>query len=248
MTEPIIEFKNVKKSFDDNVILEDLSFKVYPGETFCIVGGSGTGKSVSLKLLLGLLPIDSGEIFYQGRLISDLSENELNQMRHEFGMVFQGSALFDSLTIHDNVAYPLKEFTDADEEEIDTKVKEMLHVVGLPGVEDLYPADLSGGMRKRIGLARALVGHPKVILYDEPTAGLDPANVNRIDQLIMHLQKKYQVTSILVTHNMTSVFTVADRITLLYDKHAAFQGSLHDFKSSTNSLVSGFIKGEVGDE
>ena len=248
MTDPIIEFKNVSKSFGDKQVIDRISFEVYPGETFCIVGGSGAGKSVTLKLLLGLMPIDEGQVFFKGQPISEFTEHQLNKIRQEFGMVFQGSALFDSLTIYDNIAYPLVERRRYSEDEIDKRVAEMLDVVGLHQVEDLYPADLSGGMRKRVGLARALAAHPQVILYDEPTAGLDPANVNRIDKLILGLQKNYQVTSLLVTHNMPSVFAVADRVVLLYDRKIAFSGTLPEFKNSKDPVVSGFISGKLGSE
>lgn len=245
---PIIEFKDVVKSFDDKLILKGMSFQVFEGETFCVVGGSGTGKSVTLKLLLGLLPVDEGEIFFRGTPISQLSENELNKIRIHFGMVFQGSALFDSLTIFENVAYPLYESEKYSDETIETIVEEKLKLVGLADASDLFPSDLSGGMKKRIGLARALVSSPQVILYDEPTAGLDPANVNRINRLVKKLKDKYSVTSILVTHDMKSVFELADRVALLHDKHVGFVGNLKEFQHSDNELASRFLAGEIGGE
>lgn len=245
---PIIEFKDVHKSFGDKLILDGMSFDVKEGETFVIIGGSGTGKSVSLKLLLGLEPIDSGEIYFRGQNIIDMNEEQLNAIRTEFGMVFQGSALFDSMTIFENIAYPLVEARKYSEEEIEAIVEEKLKIVGLPGVGDLYPADISGGMKKRVGVARAIASDPGVILYDEPTAGLDPANVNRIDQLIQRLQDKFSVTSVLVTHNMDSVYRVADRVALLHDRKIGFIGSLDEFKKTDKDIVRKFVNGELGNE
>lgn len=244
---PIIEFKDVVKTFDDKVILEGLSFKVFQGETFCIIGGSGTGKSVTLKLLLGLIPFDDGEIYFKGEPLSDLTEDQLNKMRQHIGMVFQGSALFDSMTVYENIAYPLEERYDYDEAKLSQIVDEKLDLVRLKEAVDLYPADLSGGMKKRVGVARALATDPDVILYDEPTAGLDPTNVKRVDNLIKRLQKDLRVTSVLVTHHMPSVYEVADRVGLLYQKKMAFCGLLHDFKKSADPIVTGFIQGIIGD-
>lgn len=246
--QPIIEFRHVRKSFEDKVILEDVSFTVFPGDVFCIIGGSGTGKSVTLKLLLGLMPVDSGEILFQGKLITEMTELELNRIRVHFGMVFQGSALFDSMNVFDNVAYPLHEQDELEDEIIEKRVMEKLAVVGLEDAVDLFPADLSGGMKKRIGLARAIATNPQVILYDEPTAGLDPANVKRIDNLIRNLQTKFKVTSILVTHNMESVYHVADRVALLFNKQIEFLGSLEEFKKTDNKLVRQFVSGDLGHE
>lgn len=248
MTQPLIEFKKVAKSFGSNVILEDMTFSVNAGETFCVIGGSGSGKSVSLKLLLGLLPIDSGQIFFKGQDITEFDERELGQIRSHFGMVFQGSALFDSMTVDENVAYPLYELDKYSDDEIKRIVNEKLKLVDLANTGELYPGDLSGGMKKRVGLARALATDPEVILYDEPTAGLDPSNVNRIDELILHLQKNFGVTSILVTHHMPSVYEVANRVGLLYKKRLGFIGTLEEFKNSTNPLVRKFVEGEIGND
>ncbi|MBF0104908.1 MAG: ATP-binding cassette domain-containing protein [Deltaproteobacteria bacterium] len=244
----MIEFKNVVKSFEGKSVIDGMSFSVNQGETFCVIGGSGTGKSVTLKLLLGLLPVDAGEVYFKEQLINDLDELKLNRIRQSFGMVFQGSALFDSMTVFENVAYPLYELNKYNDEEIERIVREKLAVVDLVDTEDLYPADLSGGMRKRIGVARALATDPQVILYDEPTAGLDPANVNRIDHLILNLQKRFAVTSILVTHNMESVYRVADRVALLHNKKIGYVGTLKDFQNTANVLVRQFVDGELGAE
>lgn len=247
MTEALIEFKNVVKGFGDKIIIDGLSFAVYPGETLCIIGGSGTGKSVTLKLLLGLLPIDAGEILYRGKSLEKMTERELNKMRSEVGMVFQGSALFDSLTVYENVAYPLEEKLKYDENEIERLVMEKLQLVGLADAADLYPADISGGMKKRIGLARALATNPHTILYDEPTAGLDPTNVNRIDHLIQHLQKVMGVTSVVVTHHMPSVYLIANRVALLFNKKLVFCDTLDKFKISNNEIVREFVEGRIGE-
>lgn len=244
-TQPIIEFRHVQKSFGNKLVLEDLNFAVYPGETFCILGASGSGKSVTLKLLLGLEPIDGGEIYYRGQKISDLSERELLPIRREFGMVFQGSALFDSLTLLENVAYPLTEVGGELDAAATPIALEKLGIVGLTEAVHLLPADISGGMRKRVGVARALATKPKVMLYDEPTAGLDPANVNRVDELILQLQRTFAVTSILVTHNMESVCRIADRVGLLHRYRLCFIGTREEFTKTTNLVVRRFVKGEV---
>ncbi len=245
---PIIEFKNVSKSFEDKHVLDSVSFQAFEGETFVIIGGSGVGKSVALKLLLRLDPPDSGDILFKGQSILSLDEKEINEIRRHFGMVFQGSALFDSMSVYDNLAYPLLEMRQFSDEEIEQRVLEKLEVVDMADAVDLFPSDLSGGMRRRVGLARALVTNPQVILYDEPTTGLDPANVNRIDLLVLRLQHKYNVTSIVVTHNMESVYRVADRVALLHDRHFVFVGTMQEFKDSDNPLVHQFVRGELGHE
>lgn len=247
MSSPIIEFREVCKSFGDKSILEGLSFSVFEGETLCIIGGSGTGKSVTLKLLLGLIPADQGEIYYKGKAVSEMTEKQMNQMRTEVGMVFQGSALFDSLSVYENVAYPLEERFHMREEEIEQIVFQKLDLVGLRDAAENYPADLSGGMKKRVGLARAIATNPHAILYDEPTAGLDPTNVNRIDHLILHLQDVMNVTSVVVTHHMPSVDVVADRVALLFNKKLAFCGTLDEFKNSQEAVVREFVEGRIGE-
>ena len=245
---PLVEFKNVVKSFGAKLILDGVSFQVSEGETFCLVGGSGTGKSVTLKLLLGLIPIDEGDILFRGQSIVQADEDELNAMRLKMGMLFQGGALFDSMTVFENVAYPLEEQHTLSEDEIQKTVLEKLAVVGLERVEELYPADLSGGMLKRVALARAIVASPKVILYDEPTSGLDPTNLNRIDELIIDLKTRLKVSSIVVTHHMPSVFKIADRVALLANKKIVFMGTVSSFAKATDPLVKEFIEGSVGEE
>lgn len=243
----LIEFKNVSKSFGEKQILNDMNLSVEAGETITIIGGSGTGKSVTLRLLLGLLMPTSGQVFFKGMNVSEMSEEQLISMRSKIGMLFQGAALFDSLTVFENVAYPIREHFKYSEEEIEKRVLEKLNLVGLENVEEMYPSDLSGGMKKRVGLARAIATNPEVILYDEPTTGLDPTNIRRIDHLILELQKVLNVTSIVVTHDMASAFTVSNRIALLYNKKIEFVGKTEEVKQSKNELVKNFIEGKIGE-
>lgn len=243
----IIEFQHVGKSFNGKTVLNDLNLSVREGETITIIGGSGSGKSVTLKLLLGLIATDRGKIFFKGQNIPELDEEELVPIRAKIGMLFQGAALFDSLTVYENIVYPLREHHDYSGAELDRLVAEKLAYVGLKGVEDMYPADLSGGMKKRVGLARAIATNPEVILYDEPTTGLDPANTNRIDELIRHLQAKLKLTSIVVTHDMASAFKVSDRIALLHEKRIEFVGTVDEVRHSQNAVVRNFIEGEIGE-
>jgi phospholipid/cholesterol/gamma-HCH transport system ATP-binding protein len=244
---PFISFQNIDKSFGENQVYKDLNLDIFKGETITIIGGSGTGKSVMLKLLLGVLPSDEGKIFFDGHDVCEMEGKALIQMRKRIGMLFQGAALFDSLTVKENVAYPIREHFDYDEEKISQIVAEKLSVVGLPGIEGMMPADLSGGMKKRVGLARAIATDPEVILYDEPTTGLDPTNTNRIDHLILDLQRRFKVTSIVVTHDMASAFQVSDRLALIYDKKIEYVGSKDQVKNSTNKIVQQFINGQIGE-
>ncbi len=242
----IIEFKKVSKAFGDNKVLEAADVSIFKGETITIIGGSGKGKTVLLKLLLGVLHPDSGHVYFKGQALDSMSERELSKMRSQIGMLFQGAALFDSLTVRENVAYPLREhFRDYSEEKISQIVAEKLKLVGLPGVESMMPADLSGGMKKRVGLARAIATNPDVILYDEPTTGLDPANTKRICMLIKSLQEKLGVTSIVVTHDMQAAFDVTDRLAMIHDRHFGFVGTKDEARSSQDPLVKNFIRGEM---
>ena len=242
---PIIEFKKVSIAFGKNKVIQGLDLSIYPGETITIIGGSGSGKSVTLKLLLGVLYPDSGQIFYEGRDVTLMNEKDLIDMRKEFGVLFQGSALFDSLTVRENIAYPLREHFDYSEQEISRIVAKKLSLVGLPDVEDMMPADLSGGMKKRVGLARAIATDPKVILYDEPTTGLDPTNTQRINRLIVQMQKTLKITSIVVTHDMPSAFQVSDRLALLKEGKICFVGTVEEAKHSTHETVRDFIEGRM---
>lgn len=242
---PIIEFKKVSKSFADNRVLKEASLFIDKGETITIIGGSGMGKSVFLKLLLGVLRPDEGAVFFDGNDVGEMGERRLSKMRRRIGMLFQGSALFDSLTVRENIAYPLREHFNYSEDEINGIVSKKLEMVGLPGVEHMMPADLSGGMKKRVGLARAIATDPDVILYDEPTTGLDPANTKRICNLIREMQRKLHVTSVVVTHDMEAAFSVTDRLAMIYKKHFGFVGTSDEARSSADPIVQNFIRGEM---
>ena len=242
-----ISYKNIVKAFDENVIYQGLSLDIKKGETITIIGGSGTGKSVMLKMLLGLIKPDEGSIIIDGTDLVPLAENELVEVRKSVGMLFQGAALFDSITVGGNVAYGLHQHTDLEEEEIAQKVSACLEMVGLPDIEDMMPADLSGGMKKRVGLARAIAYDPDIILYDEPTTGLDPTNAKRINNLIIELQKILSVTSIVVTHDMDSAFMVSNRMAMLYRGKIAAVGTIDEMNASDNPLVQDFIQGNIGE-
>jgi len=241
----IIEFNKVCKSFGNNQVLDNADLSIEKGETITIIGGSGKGKTVFLKLLLGVLKSNSGKILFNGKDVGEMDERGLVDMRKKIGMLFQGAALFDSLTVADNVAYPIRQHFDYDEFKIREIVKKKLSLVGLPGIEDMMPADLSGGMKKRVGLARAIATDPDVILYDEPTTGLDPANTRRICNLILELQRKLFVTSIVVTHDLESAFRITDRIALIHERRFSFVGSKEDARQSQDPVVKHFIAGEL---
>lgn len=244
--DPIISVRGVKKAFGSKVIYEDCELDVFPGETLTIIGGSGTGKSVLLKMLIGLLKSDAGSIQAFGTEVTKLGEAGLLPIRRRVAMLFQGAALFDSLTVEQNIKYPLREHRWGTEKQMDERVSEVLDMVGMPNVQKLKPAALSGGMRKRVGLARAIAVQPEVILYDEPTTGLDPINVRRINGLILSLQKKLGVTSIVVTHDMDSCFTVTDRIAMLYERRIAFVGTREETEKCDIRYVREFIAGGRG--
>lgn len=242
---PLIEFKKVSMSFGDNRVFDRADLSILKGETITIIGGSGKGKSVFLKLVLGVLKPDSGRVLFGGADLSAMKGRELSKMRSRIGMLFQGAALFDSMTVRENIAYPLREHFKYSEEEISKIVSEKLGLVGLGGIEDMMPADLSGGMKKRVGLARAIATNPDVILYDEPTTGLDPANTKRICNLIRKLQEKLKVTSIVVTHDMEAAFNVTDRIAMIHLHMFGFVGSKEEALKSSDPMVQNFIKGEM---
>lgn len=242
-----IHFENIYKSFGPKKIFEGLTLDVQKGETLCIIGGSGSGKSVLLKIFLRLLPLDSGKIIFDGEDVLTMNSAQLIKMRKRIAMLFQGAALFDSLSVKDNVAYPLREHSSYTEKEIDEIVNEKLEDVGLPGIGKMMPADLSGGMRKRVGLARAIASNPELILYDEPTTGLDPTNSRRIDDLIIHLKEKYKATSIVVTHDMESVKLVSDRIAFIYEHKLDYVGTLKELEKSDQPVVKDFMAGTLKD-
>ena len=237
----MIELKQVDKSFGDKQVLKNVSLRVEDGETMALIGGSGSGKSTMLRLMIGLDRPTAGEIWIDGTEITQLSEEELDEVRLSMGMVFQYSALFDSMTVRDNVAFGLREHTDYDEEEIQEIVREKLSLVGLPGSEDMMPGELSGGMKKRVGLARALAFGPSIIFYDEPDSGLDPVMTRKIDDLIIETQKKLGVTSIVVTHDMESACLVANRIAMLYQGEIIALEKTEDFRRLKDQRVLDFL-------
>ncbi len=240
-----IHIQHLRKAFKQKVLYEDLNLDVKRGEIITIMGGSGSGKSVLLKIILGLVEPTSGGVHFYDQSVQDMDPPSLRDLRRRIGMVFQGSALFDSVNVYENIAYPIREHFDYPEEKIAGIVAEKLRLVGLPGIEEMMPEKLSGGMRKRVGLARAIAIDPELILYDEPTAGLDPSNTARINRLILSLQERLQVTSILVTHDMDSAFSVSDRVAILLDGQIAFLGSPDEAKTSGNRAVHDFIYGKL---
>ena len=213
----MIEVAHIEKSFGTQTVLRDISFSVGDGESVAIIGRSGTGKSVLIKHLVGLLHPDAGEVRIDGENLVGLRERELLTVRQKFGMLFQGAALFDSMNVHENVAFPLRRSGVTDEAEIDQRVEEVLNLVELPGVGAKMPSELAGGMQKRVGLARAIVHHPRIILYDEPTTGLDPVVSDSIDQLMMRVRDQYHVTSIVITHDMRCARRIGQRVIYLKD-------------------------------
>lgn len=242
---PLIQFRGVKKRFGSKVVFESLDLEVRRGETLTVLGGSGCGKSVMLKMLIGLLPPDEGSIEFDGADLTTLGRDEFAVVRNRIGMLFQGSALFDSLSVAENVAYGLREHLPGSKhrQEIAERVASVLEMVGLPGTQELMPAELSGGMKKRVALARTIALMPEVLLYDEPTTGLDPPNSARIAELIRELNTKLQVTSIVVTHDMQTAFTVSDRMALLRDGRVALHGPPSVFQRSSDPFVHSFITG-----
>lgn len=237
-----IEFREVHKAYGKKQVLRGANLQIYRGEVMVILGGSGTGKSVTIRHMLGLEIPDSGRVLVEDEDITDFPEEELYPVRMKFGMLFQSGALFDSMTVFENIAYPLREHTELSEEEITAAVKEKLELVSLPNTEKLMPVDLSGGMRKRVGLARSIVLAPKVILYDEPTTGLDPITSHKINEMITDLQAKLNVTSVVVTHDIQSAFSVGDRIAFLNEGVFEWVGSMQDARDSDHPLLREFLK------
>ena len=235
MNDEIIELKDVHKSFGKQKVLNGVNLKVNRGETLSVIGNSGCGKSVLIKHLIGLLQPDSGIIIVNGLDINKISDNELTEVRKKFAMVFQGAALFDSLNVYDNVSFGLRRIKkDMPEDRIKLKVSEVLEMVGMPNIEYKMPSELSGGMKKRVGLARAIAMDPEILLYDEPTTGLDPVMSRVIDDLIIKMQSILNVTSIVITHDMTSVFRMSDRVVMLHKGEIIEGGSpehLHDIEN-----------------
>ncbi len=240
-----ISVKNLEKSFESLKVLEDINLDICRGEIFVIMGGSGSGKSTLLRTMAGSIPPDSGQIFFGNKALHDLGEEEKDVIKRRFGMSFQSAALLDSLTVEENVSLPLQEHTSLTPNVISIIAKMKLNLVGLQGFENYMPSMLSGGMRKRAGLARAIAMDPEIVFYDEPTAGLDPVMCAVIDRLILDLTRKLNLTSIVVTHNMESVFRIADRIAMLYRGKLLEVGTKQEIKNSKNEIVQQFIKGKI---
>lgn len=238
----MIKIEKIKKSFNDKIVLENINLEIQTGESLAIIGSSGCGKSVLLKNIVGLLKPDEGRIFIDGIDITNLSQKKLYSIRQKFGFLFQGAALFDSITVEENIALPLIEnnykYTT---KEIKKLVAEKLDLVKLPGIEKQKPSELSGGMKKRVGLARALITNPKYIFYDEPTTGLDPITSDAIDDLIANLNEQLKVTSIVVTHDMLSVKKISKRVVMLYNGNVHFDGSFDDLLNSEDKIIKKFI-------
>jgi len=241
--EAVISLRGVSKSFDNRKIIDNVSLDVYAGETFVIMGCSGSGKSTLLRLMIGTIKPDKGNIFLKGKDISLMDVEELDEIRKYFGMLFQYSALLDSLTVEENVALPLREHTSLDENIIKIIVKMKLSLVGLRGFESYYPSKISGGMRKRVGLARAIALDPAIVFYDEPTSGLDPVVGGVIDKLIKDLSKKLLITSVVVTHDMQSVFRISDRVAMVHKGRIVEIGTPQQIRDSDNAYIKQFIDG-----
>ncbi len=245
--EPFVRFVHVEKAFGQKLIYADLTLDVLRGETITVMGASGSGKSVMLKMLIGLLRPDAGEILIDGRDVGKMNETELTEVRRRIAYLFQGAALFDSLSVGENVAYGLREqfWNTMTNEEILQRVERSLELVGLPGIQAMRPSDLSGGMKKRVGLARTLALQPEVILYDEPTTGLDPVNTARINHLIRGIQRALEVTSVVVTHDMGTAFSVSDRLAMIGKGRVLLAGTKDDFRHTANTSVRDFIEGRA---
>lgn len=246
--EVFLKVENIKKQFNEKSIHNGVSFELLKGESLGLFGGSGTGKSVLLRSLIGLEYIDDGKIFFKNKRIDNLTnEKSINKMRTQISYSFQSGALFDSLSILDNIAFPLHEHTDLSYEEIKSKVSEILNLIELPNIENLMPSDLSGGMKKRVGMARSIIMSPDIILYDEPTAGLDPANTLKVIQFMIKLKERGQ-SSIFVTHDIPSAMLFCDRIIILKEGKIVFNDTSEEFKKSENIEVKKFIKLEIEGE
>ncbi len=243
MSEKMLQLVNVNKSFNGKAILRQVNLTVPEGETLALIGGSGSGKSTLLRLMIGLIRPDSGEIWVAGRNIAALSEQEMDEVRLKMGMVFQYSALFDSMTVGENVAFGLREHGDYEEERIAEIVRENLAMVGLPEAAELMPGELSGGMKKRVSLARALAFGPSIIFYDEPDSGLDPVMTEKIDELILETQRRLHVTSVVVTHDMESACLVADRIAMLYEGELIAVEPVDRFRRLGDPRIRAFLRG-----
>ena len=239
----MIQVLDVSKQFGEQRVLDGVTLHVPRGQILVIIGGSGTGKTVLLKHLIGLLRPDAGHIFVEGVDICHLRSWELKEVRKKFGMLFQGGALFDSLTVAENVAFPMREHTRLKEKDLMARVRKRLADVGLHGIEDKYPSELSGGMRKRVGLARALALEPEIVLFDEPTTGLDPIMSDVINELILTTQRRLGITFFIISHDMQGALKIADRIAMLHSGHIIEEGTPEEIRASRNSIVQQFLSG-----
>jgi phospholipid/cholesterol/gamma-HCH transport system ATP-binding protein len=243
--QPIVQLVDLTYAIGDHLILDHVSLDFYEGEIFSVLGLSGTGKTTLLRLIFGLIKPISGSILVLGQDITQMPEDELNHIREKMGLVFQYGALFDSMNVRANVGFRLYEHTDLPEDDIRELVAEKLQLVGMPGTEELFPAELSGGMQKRVGIARALVGDPPILLYDEPTSGLDPVIAANIDELIGNLRDKLGVTEIVVSHDVVNALRQSDRLGFLYNGVLRLVGTAQEFRTSTDPVVRQFLEGDT---
>jgi len=245
----VLTVKNLTKRFGSNVVLDNISLIIEKGKTTVVIGPSGCGKTVLVKHLIVLLRPNSGEVYFKDRRIDNLSENELNRIRTHYGFLFQGGALFDSLSVTENIIFPIRQHCKITNwREVEELVKDKLAMVGLDGFQQFYPANLSGGQRKRVALARAIALNPEIILYDEPTTGLDPIRSDVINELILKLQKELGVTTVVVTHDMTSAYKIADRIIMLHNGKIIADGDTDHIRNHPHSVVQQFIEGQVSED
>jgi len=248
-TNGMLEVKNLTKSFGSNVVLDNISMTIEKGKTTVVIGPSGCGKTVLVKHLIVLLRPSSGEVYFKDQRIDNLNENELNRIRTHYGFLFQGGALFDSLSVTENIIFPIRQHCKiTDWREVEELVKAKLAMVGLDGFQQFYPANLSGGQRKRVALARAIALNPEIILYDEPTTGLDPIRSDVINELVRKLQKELGVTSIVVTHDMKSAYKIADRIVMLHNGKIIADGDTDHIRNHPHPVVQQFIEGQVSED
>lgn len=241
----MIKLIDIHKSFGKHKVLKGVHLDIEDGKTTVIIGKSGGGKSVLLKHIIGLLKPDRGNVLVDDVDITQLSDNDLNETRKKFGMLFQEAALFDSMTVGENVAFPLREHTKLHDDEIHDVVSDRLRAVGLTGIEDKMPSELSGGMRKRVGLARALAMQPRIILFDEPTTGLDPVMTEAINQLILETQHQFHLTSVVISHDLGSIFKISDKIAMLYEGEIIEYGTPEEIKASQNPVIIQFLAGSI---
>lgn len=241
----VVEIKNLSKAFGDHVVLDNISLQVEDGENLVVFGRSGTGKSVLLKCMIRLLDADNGRVFIHNKDVIDLSFNELNELRKDIGFLFQGAALYDSMSVKENLEFPLIRHFDFTQKELDEKVNNILHRVQLEEAKNKMPSELSGGMKKRIGLARAVISEPKLMLYDEPTTGLDPITSKEISKLILELQKELKMTSVIVTHDLLCAEIIADRAIMLEKGKIQFEGTIDDMIKSKDNFLKNFFSHEI---